>query len=61
MFTLDQDYKIKQPLAQFFASQMINHEWLDRKGARIAPFPAISDIRDEAGHTLVTAYAVKRP
>jgi len=61
MFTVDQDYKIKQPIAQFFASQMINHEWLDMTGGTHHTFPAISDIHDEAGHTLVTAYAVKRP
>jgi hypothetical protein len=61
MFTVDQDYKIKQPLAQFFASQMINHEWLDMTGGMHRTFPAISDIHDDAGHSIVTAYAVKRP
>lgn len=61
MFTVDQNYQIKQPLAQFFASQMINHEWLDMAGGTHLTFPAVSDIRDDAGHTLVTAYAAKRP
>jgi len=61
MFTVDRDYKIKQPLAQFFASQMINRDWLDMTGGTHHTFPVISDIRDGAGHTLVTAYAVKRP
>lgn len=61
MFTVDQDYKIKQPLAQFFASQMINHDWLDMTGGTHYTFPATSDVHDGAGHTLVTAYAVKRP
>jgi hypothetical protein len=61
MFTVDQDYKIKQPLAQFFASQMLNYDWLDMTGGTHHVFPATSDVRDDAGHTLVTAYAVKRP
>ncbi len=61
MFTVDADYKIRQPLAQFFASQMINEEWLDRAGGMHRIFPAVSDMHDDAGHTFVTAYAVKRP
>jgi hypothetical protein len=61
MFSVDQDYKIEQPLAQFFASQMINHDWLDMAGGTHRTYPAASDVQDGAGHTLVTAYAVKRP
>jgi hypothetical protein len=38
---------------------MINHEWLQADGVNQL-FPASSDITDGAGHTLVTAYAVKR-
>jgi len=47
------------PLAQFFASQLINQEWLQADGANQV-FPASSDVSDSAGHALVTAYAVKR-
>ncbi len=59
MFTVHPDYSIKQPLAQFFASQLINQEWLQADGANQV-FPASSDVSDGAGHALVTAYAVKR-
>ncbi len=59
MFTVHTDYSINQPLAQFFVSQLINHEWLDADGVNQV-FPAVSDIADGAGHTLVTAYAIKR-
>jgi hypothetical protein len=59
MFTVHPDYSINQPLAQFFVAQLINHEWLDADGVNQV-FPAVSDIADGAGHTLVTAYAVKR-
>ncbi len=60
MFSVHPDYSINQPLAQFFVSQLINHEWLQADGVNQV-FPATSDITDGAGHTLVTAYAVKRP
>jgi hypothetical protein len=60
MFTVHPDYSIDQPLAQFFVSQLINHEWLQADGVNQV-FPASTDISDGAGHVLVTAYAVKRP
>ncbi|HEX6773019.1 MAG TPA: discoidin domain-containing protein [Acidobacteriaceae bacterium] len=60
MFTVHPDYSINQPLAQFFVAQLINHEWLQADGANQL-FSAASDINDGVGHTLVTAYAVKRP
>jgi hypothetical protein len=60
MFTVHPDYSINQPLPQFFTSQMINHDWLQADGANQL-FPAASDVNDGAGHSLVTAYAVKRP
>lgn len=60
MFTVNPDYSIRQPLAQFFAAQMINHEWLQAQGANQI-FPAAADVTDGAGHFLVTAYADHRP
>jgi hypothetical protein len=60
MFTVQPDYSINQPLPQFFTSQLINHDWLQADGANQL-FPAASDLNDGAGHSLVTAYAVKRP
>jgi hypothetical protein len=61
MFKVGDGYQIKQPLSQFFASQMINREWLQHDGGVHALFPAVSDIDDGAGHQVVTAYAVERP
>jgi hypothetical protein len=60
MFTVNADYSIRQPLAQFFAAQMINHEWLQPDGANRI-YSASSDVNDGAGHTLVTSYAARRP
>jgi hypothetical protein len=61
MFDVDDKHQITQPLSQFYASQLINLEWLKPGNERHDIFPAESDVRDSAGHMLVTAYAVKRP
>jgi hypothetical protein len=61
MFTIDANYQIQQPLAQFFVAQLINLEWVQTGGGEHQVFSAKSDIEDGAGHELITAYAVKRP
>jgi hypothetical protein len=61
MFTVGPGYQIEQPLSQFFASQMINLEWVQPGASAHDMFPAKSDVDDGAGHALVTAYALKRP
>jgi hypothetical protein len=61
MFSTDKDLKIKQPLSQFFASQLINLEWVEPGSGEHHLFNAESDIRDGAGNTLVTAYATHLP
>ncbi len=61
MFTVDSNYQIQQPLAQFFVAQLINLEWVQPAGGEHQVFAAKSDVSDGAGHDLVTAYAVKRP
>lgn len=60
-FSADQNLQIKQPLAQFFASQLINLEWLQPGNGEHRLFVATSDVGDGAGHALVTAYPVMRP
>jgi len=61
MFTVDADYKIQQPLAQFFVAQLINLEWAQASGGEHQVYSAKSDIDDGAGRELVTAYALNRP
>src|SRR5258706_16104755 len=61
MLTIDANYQIQQPLAQFFVAQLINLEWAQPDGGDHQVFAAKSDVRDGAGHDLVTAYAIKRP
>jgi hypothetical protein len=61
LFSTDANLKIEQPLAQYFASQLINLEWVEPAGGAHRLFAASSDIQDDAGHTLVTTYAALRP
>ncbi|HLJ87925.1 MAG TPA: discoidin domain-containing protein [Candidatus Angelobacter sp.] len=61
MFMIDRNYQIKQPIAQFFAAQMITQEWVQPKDAEHKLYNAASDVQDGEGHTLVTAYAALRP
>src|SRR5579863_2640282 len=61
MFTINNNYEIQQPLAQFFVAQLINQEWAQPAGGAHDVFSAHSDIEDGADHELVTAYALKRP
>ncbi len=61
MFSIDANYQIQQPLAQFFVAQLINLEWAQPGGGEHQVFAAKADVPDGAGHELVTAYAVKRP
>lgn len=61
MATVDKEYKFRQPLSQFFASQIINTEWIQPGGETNTIFPASSAISDGAGHSMITAYAVRRP
>jgi hypothetical protein len=61
MFSVDAQYKIQQPLAQFFVAQLINLEWVTPGAQPHDLYPAKSDVDDGAAHALVTAYALKRP
>jgi hypothetical protein len=60
-FSADKDLKLKQPLSQYFASRLINLEWLQPGNGQHRLFAAAGDVGDGAGHSLVTAYPVERP
>jgi hypothetical protein len=61
MFTIDKDYKVQQYLSQYFASQLINQEWVLPGSEEHHVFSAKSDVSDGAGHALITAYSLHRP
>lgn len=61
MMSVDRDYNVAQPLSQFFASELINREWIEPGAVENTIFPASSTVSDGVGHNLVTAYADLRP
>lgn len=61
MFMVDEHYQIQKPTAQFFAAQLMTQEWAQPKDADHKLFVATSDVKDSAGHVLVTAYPLQRP
>src|SRR5947209_915556 len=61
MFTLNKDYQVQQYLSQYFASQLINLDWIKPGNGEHRVFSAKGDINDGAGRALLTAYALDRP
>jgi len=61
MFMVDKNYEIRQKTSQYFAAQLLTQEWVQPINQEHRMFRAGSDIKDAAGHILVTAYAVLRP
>ena len=59
--TTEKDHEILQPTSQYFASQLINREWVQPGSGEHRLFRAAGDLNDPAGHSLVTAYATLRP
>jgi len=60
-FVANDKLEIRQHTSQYFASQMINLEWIQHRAGMHQLAPAATDLVDDAGHLLVTAYAAKRP
>jgi len=61
LFMVDDQYQVRQPTSQFFAAQLLTQEWSQPGNAEHQLYPAVSDVKDSAGHVLVTAYALHRP
>ena len=60
-FVADDKLEIKGYTAQYFASRMINLDWVKHGAGVHQLFPATADLEDDSNHALITAYAVKRP
>lgn len=60
-FVADEDLKIRAHTAQYFASRLINLEWVKHGSGVHRVFRAECGLKDAAGHVLVTAYAAQRP
>ena len=60
-FVATKDLEIKQYTAQYFASRLLNLDWVEHGGGTHLLYPATADLLDDAKHDLITAYVVKRP
>jgi hypothetical protein len=60
-FVANQKLEIRQYTAQFFASQILNQDWVKHGSGINQLYPASADLRDGANRDLITAYPVKRP
>ena len=52
---------MKSYTPQYLATQVITREWVQPVDAIHKLYKVSSDVKDKAGNTLVTAYAVERP
>jgi len=59
--SLDKDYHVTGYPPQYLAAQVITKEWVQPIDELHRLFKASSDIADNFGNTLVTAYALERP
>jgi F5/8 type C domain len=60
-FVADEELNIKQYTAQYFASQLLNLDWVKHGAGTHQLFPVEGELEDDAEHDLLTAYAAKRP
>jgi hypothetical protein len=60
-FVADQNLNIHGHTSQYYASRLINLEWVKHGTGEHILYGGSSDLTDEAGHTLLTAYPVLRP
>jgi len=58
---LDKDYRVVNYPPQYLAAQVITKEWVQPVDAPHRMFRAASDVTDESGTVMVTAYALERP
>jgi len=61
MFMVDKDYRIRQRTSQFYAAQLMTQQWAQAIDRPHRLFQASSDVKDNEGHGLVTAYPLQRP
>jgi hypothetical protein len=60
-FVSDPEFDINGYTSLFYASHMINMEWVQHRSGVHEMFPSATGIQDGEGNVLVTSYAVRRP
>ncbi len=60
-FVANEKLEISQHTSQYFASQLLNLNWVKHGAGKHELYPAQVDLQDDAGNKLITAYAAKLP
>jgi hypothetical protein len=60
-YVADEKLNVKTFTSQYHASRLINLEWVQHRAGVHKLYPAACDLKDAAGHILISAYAVDRP
>jgi F5/8 type C domain len=60
-FVADENLTIHAHTSQYYASRLINLEWVQHGASEHKLYSASADLKDGAGHTLITAYPVQQP
>jgi hypothetical protein len=58
---IDENNQVANYTPQYLATQVITHEWVQPADAVHKLFTASSDVKDQEGNLLVTAYPIARP
>ena len=61
LFEADESGEAHWPMPTYFAARLITHEWTQPGHRSHKLYPTRSDIRDDRGRPLVSAFAVQRP
>src|SRR5262249_30672973 len=61
LLNMSRDRKVRGHLSQYYASVMINKEWVQSVDKDHKAHAVSSDLRDSQNRTVATAYAVERP
>src|SRR5205085_887568 len=61
LFGMDERGAIKYKTATYYGATLLSKAWATPAALPLQVFPAASDIRDDSGAPLVTAYSLRRP
>jgi hypothetical protein len=61
LFSMDDEGRIEHRFATYFAAKLLTQQWVTPGNKPHEIYSANSDVKDESGNQLITAYALRRP
>ena len=61
LFSMDDEGNIEHRFATYFAARLLTQQWVKPGDEPHEVYAASSDVKDENGNALITAYALRRP